>query len=611
MLVDRNQVDEVLQTIYNENPGFWPHGLSRGQFKSAGDELHVILDEETSKIAGFVGWQPRDTDKGRIGYYSIGVLPEFRGCKIATTAVKELMQKKAGEVDEVGALIMDGNRPSKALARALGVEPTLVKNASRATTARNILMPLLSGLGTAAASDQAIDPHGRTAESLLRPQDWDKERGLMFGLNTLLGGLGGNLLNKGEFGKGLTAITLAPTKDLAFKGVGTLTRADKALEGATKKLTEAGAAAPMSLSLPDNLVPAAVGLGATGVGAAALIAYLKHKAEERRAISSASGRIRVTLPTKNPNDVETSLDLPIEAVAMSNSLRGNVYRDARRRLYEETSGRTKKRKPRDPANPTSREQEIEELYSEIDQDKAAAMKPPLVPSPPQQGYNVAQPQAMQADPSSTASTEANPQIMAAQQQAQAAEAQVQQQAAQSQQQQDAAVSEMQNQMNEERMKNEHDKQILQMSLEKEKMTRELMETEQKVKAKTSGAAGGMLKNRMSRLTKNLRKRATADELQPPQAPIPEAPTGKLRPNAAQTFNQHGATRAVAEGRMVGDNNYLVSYGKPLDWARQNLWAPWLQRVSAAKSQRSIIPAGLSVTTPNSFQALLSSANLQP
>ncbi len=121
---DLSTADDVLSRIYNENPDHWPYGLTRNHFDGG---LWLLHKQASGEVAGFVGWQDRKEADGRkIGYYAIGVLPEFRRHGLAKEAVSALISRKAAGVDEVRALIRASNGPSLALARDLGVPITKV-----------------------------------------------------------------------------------------------------------------------------------------------------------------------------------------------------------------------------------------------------------------------------------------------------------------------------------------------------------------------------------------------------------------------------------------------------------------------------------------------------
>jgi hypothetical protein len=55
-----------------------------------------------------------------------------------------------------------------------------------------------------------------------------------------------------------------------------------------------------------------------------------------------SGRIRVTLPTRRRGDAETTVELPVEQMGMSEGLMRRLQRDVRSRLRTETNERTRK-----------------------------------------------------------------------------------------------------------------------------------------------------------------------------------------------------------------------------------------------------------------------------
>ena len=112
------EVNSIMDKIYKENPSYWPYGLH-----AAGhDSLYIIRDKMTKAAAGFVGWQEDHDKLGRkIGSYTIGILPEYRNNGFAKEAVAKVLSMKSGEVDEVRAYVVPGNKPSEGLANSLGV----------------------------------------------------------------------------------------------------------------------------------------------------------------------------------------------------------------------------------------------------------------------------------------------------------------------------------------------------------------------------------------------------------------------------------------------------------------------------------------------------------
>lgn len=121
---------QVMDRIYRERPDHWPYGLDPRGFDGG---LYLIREKSTNKAAGFCGWQQRNELDGdrpiKVGYYSIGILPEHRRHGYAKQALQKLIAVKSAGVDCVRALIMSTNKPSLALADRLGVEK-LVKQAS-------------------------------------------------------------------------------------------------------------------------------------------------------------------------------------------------------------------------------------------------------------------------------------------------------------------------------------------------------------------------------------------------------------------------------------------------------------------------------------------------
>lgn len=116
-LTARQEVSDIMNRIYNEDPSAWPYGLNI----PGHDSVYLIRDKMTKQAAGFVGWQESTKNGKKIGSYSIGILPEYRHNGFAKEAVSKVLQIKSAGVDEVKAYIVDGNKPSERLANSLGV----------------------------------------------------------------------------------------------------------------------------------------------------------------------------------------------------------------------------------------------------------------------------------------------------------------------------------------------------------------------------------------------------------------------------------------------------------------------------------------------------------
>lgn len=116
-LTGRSEVREIMQKIYNEDPSYWPYGLGISGHQS----VYLIRDNMTKAAAGFVGWQEQMERGKKIGSYSIGILPEYRGNGFAKEAVAKIIQKKAARVDEVRSYVCSHNNRSKGLAKTLNI----------------------------------------------------------------------------------------------------------------------------------------------------------------------------------------------------------------------------------------------------------------------------------------------------------------------------------------------------------------------------------------------------------------------------------------------------------------------------------------------------------
>lgn len=118
----RSECQEIMERIYGENPSYWPYGLNIEGHKSGG--VYLVKHAKTKEPVGFTGWQVQNEGTRKVGFYSIGILPEYRGNGFAKSAIAQLLRRKMAEVDEVRAFIMPHNKPSIALAEQLGVPIT-------------------------------------------------------------------------------------------------------------------------------------------------------------------------------------------------------------------------------------------------------------------------------------------------------------------------------------------------------------------------------------------------------------------------------------------------------------------------------------------------------
>jgi GNAT superfamily N-acetyltransferase len=378
---DLDKAAALLETIRSENPSLWPNGLTVGHFRPG--NLWLIQKSAASEPVGFVGWQERSVDSTPTGYYSIGVLPEYRHQGIAKKAVARLLATKSSGVTRVRALVVPGNTPSEHLARSLDVPiekqaaPPIpagmwAKFVSKFPgTAKFITHPVthagVGGYGNMILQDNNMHPEEKQFGFFPFRAD-DKFRNQTAFTNFAIGGVGAGMASWGgakmlaakkpmEFAKGLgiagggaSTMSSLIDKDLKMHGH----KAIEAADSLSKSL-------PLAISRAAKDLKVKGGLGVGGVAAASLIAaalagggYQIAKAIKDKPVAAgggegaapgtaAGGRIRVTLPTKNPNDSETTIDLPFdEFSALSPALRQRIERDTRRRLYAETNARTRR-----------------------------------------------------------------------------------------------------------------------------------------------------------------------------------------------------------------------------------------------------------------------------
>lgn len=122
----RREVEDIMDRIYREDPSNWPYGCGIEGHVSTGGNVYMIRSASTREPVGFTGWQEfrEKAASGKpikVGYYSIGILPEFRHNGMAKAAVSQLLKIKAASVDQVKAFIVPHNTPSHYLAESLGV----------------------------------------------------------------------------------------------------------------------------------------------------------------------------------------------------------------------------------------------------------------------------------------------------------------------------------------------------------------------------------------------------------------------------------------------------------------------------------------------------------
>lgn len=631
---DLSVVESIMRRIREEDPSYWPHGLKADQFNGG---VYLVKKSSTSDPVGFVAWQNFDEGGRRVGYYSIGILPEHRGQGLAKEAVSKVIRGVGAECDEVKAYVMEHNKPSLALAESLGVpvihtpattrgevvKLAMEKSASKSKELGNLgktLFGLGSGAGVASLIDLAVNKDkGAVGAYVLKNPEADKWTApdwlLNFGAGMaapFLSAYGVKLPGKIALTSAAAAKTLlAPIpRRMAERNTETRRIADALKVVSEKAPEETPSGKNWVESIPTSAWAGAGGLGLGALGLLALNAKKQRELKEREIENAQKGRVKITLPTKQPGDTETQVDIPFDDLNLSKALRGRLSRDTKRRLHSETKQRTRHRRPKDPKKPTEAEQELQDLKKERDElDKAAALVelvdelfPPLrkaaigptpapqqaVPTPPQIGQNPAlqmQQQAATANSMPPSQTAANPSIMQAEQKAMQAEQAAAEQAAQQQAQAQQAQMDQQAQFQQAMMKAEQEKEILKLELEKQKALSELNEATAKAQEKATSEAGKgegdatqrLVNNRISRLQKRVTKAAGTAQAPfdpgavagvevygPGNEPAAVDPTtGKsmihLRPQASGTYNEH----AVQYGRLARTPMARVEYLGPI------------------------------------------------
>lgn len=345
----KSTTQRIMDLLRAENPSFWPFGLSlKGM-----DDCWLIRKKASHSPIGFVGWQQiPDPDGKSAGYYSVGILPEFRRQGFGEAAVRHVLARKSASVDRVRAGIVATNGPSIELARKLGVE---ILHCGEPENPPSFGMVKSAGPAVAKIIN-ALRPYGMPAlgalgwDAFINANDYGSVSGPRIG-NTLLNTYilaaprvsnpykPGTARFQNYLAKARNAAVVSiPVKDVAFAGsmglMGTLPRVNQALD----KLNVP------AKSLLDTIKAHPYGAAGVGAGSMALLALLglgaKRGLDALDNVGQQGSRLKVTLPTRYPGDQETTIEMPFNQVALSNTTIGNVARDIRRRLRAESRSRT-------------------------------------------------------------------------------------------------------------------------------------------------------------------------------------------------------------------------------------------------------------------------------
>lgn len=324
----RRECEDIMKKIYEENPSYWPYGLDMAAHDGG---VYMIREASTRKPIGFTGWQERMDGSTKVGFYSIGILPEYRNNGYAKQAVAKLISIKAANVDRVQALIMKHNRPSLALADALHIPVVKAGSEKKAMT---LGQRLLAGAGLGLGSAGFMD-----ALTFGREKSWDEYKKEPITVSRLANALLNTGLGAAAVVPGIPThvragmLTSIPIKDLALTSIPAVQTISHGVKDISDKMT----------GLSDNEKLLAKGLGAAGLLGGGYLGYkalnaIREMAKAQQ--SQAGGRVRVALPTKDPNDEETIIEMPIDDLAVSRSQFEKLQRDLRRRIRKETKERT-------------------------------------------------------------------------------------------------------------------------------------------------------------------------------------------------------------------------------------------------------------------------------
>jgi ribosomal protein S18 acetylase RimI-like enzyme len=335
----RRECEGIMKKIYEEDPSYWPYGLDMAAHDGG---VYMIREASTKKPIGFTGWQERMDGPTKVGFYSIGILPEYRNNGYAKQAVAKLIAIKSANVDRVQALVMKHNKPSLALAEALNIPVVKAGSEKKANQIKQLLkMVGLGGIPAAAGMDALTYGREKSFEDYLNTPI-TTNRVVQALANTAFGSL---MLKPGlGIPERIAVAAGIPAKDVAISAI-------PAIPSLTESVKDIADNKSQSLAdLISALSPTQKALG-LGVGAAGLLGggYLAHKGiKSLRDLASAQqqankGKIRVALPTKDPGDQETIVELPIDDLDVSRSQFEKLQRDLRRRIRKETKERTVQR----------------------------------------------------------------------------------------------------------------------------------------------------------------------------------------------------------------------------------------------------------------------------
>jgi hypothetical protein len=150
--------------------------------------------------------------------------------------------------------------------------------------------------------------------------------------------IGGWKTNPGKITGGIGISTLAPAKDLLVRAQHPVATLPSKLDALAKSIA-GNAPIDHSMSTTEKTLLGLLGAGA--VGGAGYMGYKGVKALDAVRRQKETGKLRMRLPSRDPYDQETELEMPIDEVPISSTMWGKLRRDFRRKLIAETRERTK------------------------------------------------------------------------------------------------------------------------------------------------------------------------------------------------------------------------------------------------------------------------------
>ena len=85
-----DELDLLFDAIFNEDKKYWPNGLNKGLYNGLEDKINLLKDKD-NKLIGFSAIQIRGKKNPKKAYYSIGILPEYRGHGYASKAMLDIL----------------------------------------------------------------------------------------------------------------------------------------------------------------------------------------------------------------------------------------------------------------------------------------------------------------------------------------------------------------------------------------------------------------------------------------------------------------------------------------------------------------------------------------